>query len=211
MFSTYPIIFFLFDEVREQNTPCICSPSSSCHTLWGPPIKQFAQPGLEGRDRCRSSLPLIIYSQCQFKMEMVNTTSWLLIGVKLHWPVFWLCPRSFLEMFCCCRFRMRCCSCFSQRRRPLLKAGSSSISFWTRTSGLREPSAARTPSLDDDNSPSSLLASSSCKTGASKWAGRQWGSWWFIYLIRIHISFHIAKTILPLVHTNTHNYNDYNN
>lgn len=149
---------------------------------------------LEESDRCRSSLPLIIHCHCEFKTEMVNTDSWLLTGVKLHWPVFWLCPRSFLEMFCCCRFRMRCCSCFSQRRRPLLKAGSSSISFWTRTSGLREPSAAPTLSLDEDDSPSSLLASSSCKMIASKWAGHQWGSWSFIYLIRILISFHIVKT-----------------
>lgn len=124
---------------------------------------------------------------------MHNNDSWLLTGVKLHRPVFWLWPRSFLEMFCCCRFRIRCCSCFSQRRRPLLKAGSSSISFWTRTSGLREPSAAPTPSLDDDDSPSSLFASSSCKRRASKWAGHQWGSWCFIYLIRILSYTHTQK------------------
>lgn len=113
-------------------------------------------------------------------------------------------------MFCCCRFMMRCCSCLSQRRRPLLKAGSSSISFLTRTSGWTEPSPAPPLSLYDDDSPSSLLASSSssssCKRRTSKWAWLRWGRCVLFVYSRIPISFHIARTILPGVHTSSYCY-----
>lgn len=71
-------------------------------------------------------------------------------------------------MFCCCRFRIRCCSCFSQRRRPLLNTGSSSISFRTRSCGA---ASSVSPPFLREESPSSPFTSSSWKMRAETFRG----------------------------------------